>query len=121
MGVLEDCDVGTLTRWIDADRIVRVVRPTRANLKPPTSPKTPRVTELPRKAIEWQQQLDIGEVRNRADIARREGITRARVTQVMGLLRLAPEIQEQIQSMSATLHRPHITERALRPVATIIR
>lgn len=32
---------------------------------------------------------------------------------------MRPEIQEQIQSMSASLHRPHVTERALRPVATI--
>ena len=29
-----------------------------------------------------------GEIVNQADIARREGITRARVTQVMGMLRL---------------------------------
>lgn len=115
IGVLEDCDVGTLTRRIDADRVVRVVPPTRSNLKPPTYPNTPRVTELLRKAIEWQQQLDIGEVRNQADIARREGITRARVTQVMALLRLAPEIQEQVLSMPGGIRRPPISERMLRP------
>jgi len=55
-----------------------------------------RIVELPRKAIEWRRQLDTGEVRNQADIARREGVTRARVTQVPGLLRLAPEIQDQL-------------------------
>ena len=41
----------------------------------------------PLRAIEWQRQLDTGQVRSRADIARREGLTRARVTQIMNLLR----------------------------------
>lgn len=39
------------------------------------------------RALEWQRQLDSGEVRSKADIARREGLTRARVTQIMNLLR----------------------------------
>ena len=61
-------------------------------------------------------QLDTGEVRNQADIARREGVTRARVTQVLGLLRLAPEIQETILAMPKVSCRPAITERALRSI-----
>ena len=51
-----------------------------------------------------------------SNIARREGLTRARVTQVMGMLRLAPEIQEHILSMPIIVRRPIITERALRPI-----
>jgi hypothetical protein len=39
-----------------------------------------------KRAVEWQRQLDSGEVRSRAAIARREGLTRARVTQIMNLL-----------------------------------
>jgi hypothetical protein len=35
-------------------------------------------------AYEWQQILDGGEVKNRAELARRMGVTRARVTQVLG-------------------------------------
>lgn len=46
-------------------------------------------------------------------------ITRARVTQVMGMLRLAPEIQQHILSMPDMIHRPAITERALRPIAQL--
>ena len=42
------------------------------------------------KAGEWRRQLDAGEVANKAEITRREGITWAKVTQVLGLLRLAP-------------------------------
>jgi hypothetical protein len=39
-----------------------------------------------KRAVEWQRQLDSGQVRSRAEIARREGLTRARVTQIMNLL-----------------------------------
>jgi hypothetical protein len=77
------------------------------------------VVELLRKAIEWQALLASGEAPNQAAIARREGITRARVTQVMGLLRLAPDIQQQILSLPDMVRRPVITERALRPIASL--
>jgi hypothetical protein len=36
------------------------------------------------RAVEWQRQLAGGEVRSRAEIARREGLSRARVTQILG-------------------------------------
>ena len=84
-----------------------------------TGPKTPRVTELLRKAIEWQALLESGEIVSQPDIARQEGITRARVTQIMGMLRLAPEIREKILSTPNAVRRPPITERVLRPIATI--
>jgi hypothetical protein len=77
------------------------------------------VIELLQRAQEWHRQLEAGEVRTQAAIARREGITRARVTQVMGLLRLAPEIQEQVLSLPDTVRRPAINERALRPIAQL--
>jgi ParB-like chromosome segregation protein Spo0J len=77
------------------------------------------VVELLRKALEWQALLASGEVLNQAAIARREGITRARVTQVMGLLRLAPEIQQHVLSLPDMVRRPAITERALRPIASL--
>jgi hypothetical protein len=50
------------------------------------------VVELLRKAIEWQALLESGAMVTQADIARLEGITRGRVTQVMGMLRLDPQI-----------------------------
>ena len=91
----------------------------RGNPKPPKRPKTPRVVELLRKALEWQDLLDSGEVPNRAAIAKREGLTRSRVTQVMGLLRLAPEIQEQVLGLPDMVRRPAVTEQALQPIAQI--
>jgi hypothetical protein len=53
------------------------------------------------------------------EIARREGVTRARVTQVMGLLRLAPALQERILCMPKTDRWKAITERVLRPIARL--
>jgi hypothetical protein len=79
----------------------------------------PRLVELLRKVIEWQTLLESGKIASQVDIAIREGITRARVTQAMGMLRLAPEIQEQILSTPVAVRRPLITERVLRPIGAI--
>ena len=84
----ENGNIGALRRRMLSDKEVSAVLPNRRNPKPLPEPKTPRVVELLRKAIEWRCQLDAGEIRNQAEIARREGTTRARVTQVMGMLRL---------------------------------
>jgi hypothetical protein len=98
-GAFENGNVGRLTRRVPADRVISAIPPPRGKPKPPKEPRTPRVVELLRKALEWQALLASGEALNKSDIARREGITRARVTQVMGLLRLAPEIREHLLSL----------------------
>lgn len=118
-GAFENANVGALTRQVHTCQIVRAIPSPRDKPKPPREPKTPRVAEFLRKAIEWQRQLHSGEVRKQADIARREGVTRARVTQVMGMLRLAPEIQEQILSMPDAVPCSSLAERMLRPIETI--
>jgi hypothetical protein len=114
-GAFENGNVGTLRLRALPSQVIRSVPPS----KPARIPKTLRVVELLRKAIEWRRQIDGGEVRNQAEIARQEGITRARVTQVMGLLRLAPEIQERILISPDTLDRRPVTERILRPIGAI--
>lgn len=63
--------------------------------------------------------LETGKVPNQAEIARQEGLTRARVTQILSLLSLAPEIQKYILSMPAMVEMPSVTERSLRPTSTI--
>jgi len=116
-GAFENGNVGTLTRRVPAGQIVTALPPRARNRKLPKAPRTPHVVELLRKALEWQALIESGQVPSQAAIAREEGITRARVTQVMGLLRLAPEIQQHILSMPDVVCRPAITERALRPIA----
>ncbi len=118
-GAFENGNIGTLTRRVPADRVVSAVPPPRGKPKLPREPKTPRVAELLRKAIAWRALLESGEASNQAAIARSEGITRARVTQVLGMLRLAPAIQQHILSMPETVGRPTISERALRSITMV--
>ena len=56
----------------------------------------PRIARLMALAIRFEGLLRDGTIRDYADLARLGGVTRARVTQIMKLLDLAPEIQEQI-------------------------
>jgi hypothetical protein len=58
--------------------------------------RMPRVTRLLVQAHHFQRMLDRGEAADLADIARRFRLSRARVTQVMDLTLLAPDIQEEI-------------------------
>ena len=118
-GAFKNCNVGSVRRQVAPDQVVNALPEPRGRPKPPRQPRTPRVVELLSKALVWQALLESGEVKNQAEIARREGITRARVTQVMGMLRLAPEIQEHILALPCTVRRPAISERALRPIAQL--
>ncbi|MCK4680714.1 hypothetical protein KAT82_06280, partial [bacterium] len=118
-GAFKGGNVGAVMRQVGADRVVSALPEPRGRPKPPKESETPRVVELLSKAVEWHALLEAGEVRNQAAIARREGFTRARVTQIMGLLRLAPEIQRRILSMPDMVRQPTISERALRPIAQI--
>ena len=55
---------------------------------------------------------------DQAELGRLGYVTRARLTQIMNLLNLAPDIQEQILFMPMVVTgRSRITERDLRPVA----
>jgi hypothetical protein len=118
-----DFETGThscLTRRLLCGQIVSAApRTSTRKRKSPRKPGTPRVTVLLRKATEWRRLLDSGELPSQADIARREGLTRARITQILGLLRLCSEIQEAILSLPKTSRRLAITERALRPIVLL--
>jgi hypothetical protein len=56
-------------------------------------------------AIEFQSMLDAGHVSDLATLARYGQVTRARITQIMNLLFLAPDIQEQLLSLPETTKR----------------
>ncbi len=57
-----------------------------------------------------------GEYTDYADAARTHGLTRARITQIMGLLLLAPDIQEDVLALRFPAGREPVTERHLRHV-----
>jgi ParB-like chromosome segregation protein Spo0J len=58
-----------------------------------------------------------GAVTDRADIARRLGLTRSRITQLLDLTLLAPDIQEEILFAEAVDGREPFTERDARLAA----
>ena len=79
--------------------------------------RVPRVARLLALAYRIDAMVRAGELRDLAHAARVMGLTRARVTQVMNLLLLAPEIQEAILEMPpVTKGRDTITERTLRRI-----
>jgi hypothetical protein len=62
----------------------------------PARRKVPRVARLLALAHKFQKMLDSGEVESMAELARLGRVSRARITQIMDLMMLAPEIQEEI-------------------------
>ena len=72
--------------------------PQRAGERPspegPTEPgRVPRVARLMALALRCEELLRKGAVENQTEIARLGHVTRARVSQILNLLNLAPEIQ----------------------------
>jgi hypothetical protein len=69
-------------------------------------------------AQSWRQQLDHDAQLTKARIGAREGISRARVTQVMNLLQLPVEIQADLLMPPAPLGIHAFTERSLRALVS---
>ncbi len=67
-------------------------------------------------AHDLQRRLDSGEFRDFADMAQALGFTRARITQIMDLLLLAPCLQERLLFLEPSLTRHPPTEQKLRQV-----
>lgn len=69
-------------------------------------------------AIYFDQLISEGVVADQAEIARLGHVSRTRVTQIMNLLNLAPDIQEELLFPRSTpLGRSAVSERVLRPIA----
>jgi len=69
-------------------------------------------------AIRFDRLIKEGEITDQADLARLGSVSRARVTQIMNLLQLAPEIQEALLFLPRTVKgRDPIRETHIRPIA----
>ena len=80
----------------------------------------PRVSRLMALAIRFEKLVRTGEVRDYAELARLGHVTRARMTQVMNFLTLAPDIQEELLFLPRTERgRDPIREHHIRPIAAI--
>jgi hypothetical protein len=67
-------------------------------LEPRSEPegRLPRLTRLMALAVRFEALLGAGLATNQAELARLGQVSRARISQIMNLLHLAPDIQEQI-------------------------
>jgi hypothetical protein len=80
----------------------------------------PRLSKLMALAIRFEGLVKRGELRDYADLARLGYVTRARITQIMNLLNLAPDIQEELLFLPRTVKgRDPICEKDMRPIVTV--
>ena len=87
----------------------------------PAPSRIPRITRLMALAIKFQEMIDRGEVKDYADLARLGFVTRARITQIMNLLNLAPAIQSDILEANVIAARSTTSpESRLRPITTLV-
>jgi hypothetical protein len=73
----------------------------------------PRIARLMALAIRFEALVRDKKIRDYAELARVGGVTRARMTQIMKLLHLAPDLQEQLLFLPAI---GKLNERNLRTV-----
>lgn len=92
-----------------------------AETPPPAKPEPVRrpakVAQQLALAHHLQNAIDRGLVADRAAVARKLGLTRARVTQLLDLLMLAPDLQEHVLRFEAVDGAEPMAERTLRAVA----
>lgn len=67
-------------------------------------------------ALEWDRALTSGQLASRQAIAQETGLTRARITQLIDLTLLAPDIQEQVLFLEAVDGAEPLGEHTLRAV-----
>ncbi|HMN41200.1 MAG TPA: hypothetical protein PKE29_10170 [Phycisphaerales bacterium] len=80
----------------------------------------PRVAHLMALAIRFEELVRLGEVESHADLARLGQVTRARISQIMDLLCLAPDIQEEILFLPLIeRERDAVSEHELRVVCAV--
>ena len=88
---------------------------------PPPKPEPVRrpakVARMLALAHHIQNAIDRGVVADRAAVARKLGFTRARITQLLDLVLLAPDIQARVLELEAIDGVEPMSERALRAVA----
>jgi hypothetical protein len=83
--------------------------------------RLPRVAQVMALAIQFQDMIQRGEARDYADLARVGCITRERMSQVMELIWLAPDIQQEILEFQPTTKpRFSIGEVAVRRIAATL-
>ena len=86
--------------------------------KPEVTPRIPRIAKLVALAIRFDRLLRDGTVGDQSDLARLSHVSQPRMTQIMNLNHLAPDIQEELLFLPCvTVGKDPINEKMLRPIA----
>ncbi len=80
----------------------------------------PRITKMMALAIRLDHLIKTGQVTDQAELARISHVSRARLTQIMDLNLLAPDIQDEILFLPTKTRIERFTERDLRSVVMAI-
>ena len=67
-------------------------------------------------AKEYKKIIESGEAKNQAELARIKGISRARVTQILNLLKLDKSIIDNLEQIGDPMDKKVISERELRKI-----
>jgi len=86
----------------DHGKKIATDQPRQTRPVPATEGRVPRITRLMALAIKFEGYVREGVVKDYAELARLGHVTRARVTQIMDLNLLAPDIQEAILDLPRT-------------------
>lgn len=85
---------------------------------PAESGRIPRISRLMALAIRFDRMIREGKVTDLSELARLAHVTQPRMTQIMNLNHLAPDIQEELLFLPrVTKGREAIHERIMRPIA----
>ena len=85
--------------------------------EPQPAQRIPRIARLLALALHYEQLLQQGVVRDYAQLARREQVSRARITQIMNLRLLAPDIPYLLDQMIAVVSASTLVSYALYTLA----
>ena len=83
-----------------------------------TAPRIPRISRLMALAIRFEGLFQQQDGLTQANLAEFGGVTRSRLTQIMHLVHLAPDIQEELLFLPSS---SRIVERTLRPIVRLVR
>ncbi|MCA9277407.1 MAG: hypothetical protein KDA29_15465 [Phycisphaerales bacterium] len=87
----------------------------------PLPGRVPRVAKLMALAIRFDKLIADGVVANQSELAHLAQVTQPRMTQIMNLLHLAPDIQEEILFLpQVVVGRDAVTERDVRHITRLI-
>jgi hypothetical protein len=115
----------TITAQVDFKLEARGRRRLGAATPQPASPRpegrVPRVARLMALALHFEEQVRTGVLASYSALADLGHVTRARVSQIMNLVNLAPDIQEALLFLPRTVRgRDAIHLRLLQPIAGVI-